>query len=247
MQPWALGGAGIVAGVLNSVAGAGSLITLPALAASGLDLVAANATNRIAVLGHAAMSAHAYRRGGVHAGKIVARLLTPALLGSVAGAWAAAQVSERILRGCLLASLATLMVLALLPVAKQRSATSLAELRATPGMLLGFAGIGFYSGFLQVGVGIVVLVYLSRLHGVDLVSANGIKVLLNLGTSTAALLVFVGQRLPIEPLSGLVLSAGSILGGYLGARLALRLGEGFIRALVLLSLVACILQLLLGS
>lgn len=237
-------GVGVAAGFINSVAGAGSLLTLPALMLTGLDANAANATNRLAIFGQALMSSRAYRNAGVRVGGIVLRLLPPALLGSLLGAWAASHTPEPVLRGCIAAALLAMLLLSILPLHVPLVAAPMRATRPSGPMLVGFALIGFYSGFLQIGVGILILLYLVRLHRVDLRSANAIKILINVGTSSAALGVFFWQRLEVDALRGALLTLGSAVGGYWGARTTLRRGEGFVRALMLLAIIACAAKLL---
>src|SRR5262245_61097818 len=94
----ALVGLGTVAGVINALAGAGSLINIPLLAAVGMPHTVANATNRIAVVVGGVTSAAGYRRANALPWELTKPLLLPMLCGSGIGAWLATMLSDRLFR-----------------------------------------------------------------------------------------------------------------------------------------------------
>ncbi|MFW6049717.1 MAG: sulfite exporter TauE/SafE family protein [Myxococcota bacterium] len=237
--------AGLAAGYINSVAGAGSLLTLPALIFTGLDAGAANATNRIAVLfqnAAAVVAFHRAGRGAVRPGLVMA---VPATLAGVAGAVAAAHTPDHILQLCIAAAMLVFLVLSLVP--RQRAGTdavrAAAERPVDAGALLAFLAIGFYAGFLQAGVGILILLYMSLVQGVGLVKANAVKVVVILVLTSAALGAFVWQGVEIDALRGLVLAAATTGGGYLGAVATMRRGERFVRVVLVTVVVASVTKL----
>lgn len=104
-------------------------------------------------------------------------------------------------------------------------------------------GIGLYGGFIQAGVGFLILGALVPLAGFDLVRANAIKVLIVLLHTAVALPVFLlNRRVAIWP--GLALAAGQMAGGWIGAHLGARKGAGFVRWVLLVALVISAAQLL---
>ena len=249
--------AGVLAGYVNTVAGAGSLLTLPALIFTGLDASAANATNRISVLLQTATATVTLHRGGIRVGKL-AWLCVPATVSAIAGAYVASQLDERAIRTAITLSIVVFLLLSFVPKAKNRRPTSMAadeggdaavggdqKAGATPRgqralMGMEMAAIGFYAGLLQVGVGVLVLLTLPRFHGVPLVQANALKVLMILVLTIAALGVFVQQEQVIDLWRGLVLGVSTAAGGYLGARATLRHGERLVRVLLVLAVVASV-------
>jgi hypothetical protein len=242
--------AGLAAGYINAVAGAGSLLTLPALIFTGLDAVSANATNRVAVLFQTAAAAFAYRRGGVRdAGKRASLLAAPGVLAAAVGAWVSTVVGEHVMRLCIAGAMLVFLTLTLVP---QRRAEGSSDTQAkdppepprvTASMALGFAAIGLYAGFLQAGVGILILLYLGRVHGSSLVAANAVKVVFILWLTMAALGIFVWRQAGIDPVRGLALAGSTTVGGYLGARATLRRGERFVRGVLVAAVLASVVKL----
>ncbi len=240
--------AGLAAGYLNAIAGAGSLLTLPALIFTGLEAGAANATNRIAILFNNLSAMLAYRRGGVRAGKLALPLLLPLAASGAAGAWFATLLDDEQLQVSIAVAMVVFLVLSFVP--RRRGGDGKKEDEAKPelppfrpSMLLGFCLIGFYAGFLQAGVGILILLYMSLVHGTSLVAANALKVVVILVFAAVALVVFVVLGEPIDPLRGVVLAGGTTVGGYLGARETLRRGEKFVRAVLVVAVLASVAKL----
>jgi hypothetical protein len=118
------------------------------------------------------------------------------------------------------------------------------ELGVTPGLVVGFAVMGLYAGFIQAGTGVLVLLFLSLVYRVDLVSANAIKVLVNLVLTVVAIAVFAGAGETIDLPRGLALAGATGLGGVVGARAAVRRGEGFVRLLLAAAVLASAAKLL---
>lgn len=256
---------GLVAGAINSVAGSGSLVTLPALMWSGLPARDANATNRVGVLVQNVAAAVTYWRAGVMPGRLLLRLVGPNALGALAGSWVAASAGQGPMKVVIGAAMifATLATLLYRPRKKGSPAvpdagTGGAPAPEPPPRAHGRAGspppwlayvviaaIGFYSGLVQVGVGLVILAALPRVLDVDLVTANALKVGVVLGSQIVALTVFTlhGQ---VELSRAVALSAGNVLGGWLGARLAVTRGDAFVRVVVIAAALAGLLEVVLS-
>ncbi|MFZ4562972.1 MAG: sulfite exporter TauE/SafE family protein, partial [Bacteroidales bacterium] len=124
-------------------------------------------------------------------------------------------------------------------------------LKENPGLLSGpvrwwqlviFFMVGFYGGFIQVGVGYFLLMALVLGTGYDLVKANAVKNLIVFFYAIFALLVFMIDG-KVNYLYGIILSVGSMIGALVASYLAVKKGGGFIRAVILLSVVLTILQL----
>jgi uncharacterized membrane protein YfcA len=225
-------GAGVLAGYINTVAGAGSLVTLPALIFTGLDPAAANATNRIAVLAQTGIATLTFRRGGLRVGRLAWALAVPATMSAALGAWVSTLLNEQELGLAIAIAMVVFLFLSLIR-RKPRADVDVDKLPEPPklrlSMVVAFAAIGFWAGFLQVGVGIVVLLYFALVHDTSLVVANGVKVVVIFTLTFAALAVFVVQDQTIDLLRGGILAAGTAAGGALGARDTLKRGERFVR------------------
>jgi uncharacterized membrane protein YfcA len=221
--------AGLGSGFLNVMAGGGSLLTLPLLIFLGLPVAVANGTNRVAILVQNAAAVAAFRRQGHPGMRDGLGWALATVPGAVAGAWLAIRVDERLFR-TLLAGVLVLGVIGLLAPTAGRRVTTVGPWRRAAA-LLAFVGIGFYGGFVQAGVGFLLMVVLHQVVGLDLVRTNVHKVLIVLIFSIPALAVFVVSD-NVAWLAALVLSAGNALGAVTAAHVTLSGGDRPIRIVV---------------
>lgn len=226
-------GAGLAAGVVNSLAGGGSLLTVSLLVLLGLPGVLANGTNRVGVLLQSAAAAWRFRAEGVSGVAGALPLLAPVLLGAALGAWAIAQVASATFERLF----GVLMVALLVPILRgARPAAAARRPWPRPVTFAVFLGIGLYGGAFQAGVGIPLLFALAA-AGHDLVRANAIKVVVIFAVTAVAVPVFALEgQIAWAPAAGL--GAGFLAGGELGARLAVRGGERLIRPVLALAVLA---------
>jgi uncharacterized membrane protein YfcA len=230
-----LAAGGLVAGVVNTLAGGGSILTVPLLVLTGLPGTLANGTNRVGILVQNTMAAWSFRREGVSGLRDAWPVLVPVALGSLVGAlWVsrlAAETFERVF--------GVVMLLLLVPtLGSPRRAPHETPPRPWPAWLSAFVflGIGLYGGSVQAGVGLVLVMALSR-AGFDLVRANSIKVVVIAVLAVVAVPVFIAARQVVWA-PALVLAAGYAAGGALGARIAVRGGERLIRPVMALAVLA---------
>lgn len=225
-------GGGLLAGVVNTLAGGGSLLTVPLLVLVGLPGTLANGSNRVGVLLQSGVAVWRFRAEGVPGLPEAGRLLIPVLAGSLLGAFAIAQVDAATFERLF----GFLMLLLLFPTL--RSARSRPTAKPWPPAVRHavFFAIGLYGGALQAGVGLVLVAALSH-AGFDLVRANSIKLVVILALTAVAVPVFVlkGQ---VAWAPAAALGVGFAAGGELGARLALRGGERLIRPVLLVAVLA---------
>ncbi len=225
-------GGGVFAGVINSMAGGGSLLTVPLLALGGVEGLFANGTNRVAVVIQNGSSAFGYSRKGVGGLKQALPVVAPALPGAIVGALVVSQIDDELFE-----QIFGFLMIPLLVMAVWRPKTSEAP-EPWPVWLssIVFFSVGFYAGAIQAGVGLILLLVLSRV-GHDLVTANAIKTVVILAVSIVALVIFVSQG-QVRWLAALVLSAGMGLGGYVGANIAVEGGEKVIKPVLVVSVLA---------
>lgn len=239
----ALAGAGLSAGFLNTVAGGGSLLTLPVLMLLGLPADVANGTNRLAIVSQSLSGMLGFRRSGKLETRAILPVVIPTVAGALIGATTAAHVPTSILKHVLLA---TMMVMAVLMAAFPGAVTAPAgeeprlASRRTAGTLALF-GAGLYGGFIQAGVGVLLLGVLGGFLRYDLVRANALKVTCVAAFGMVALTVFVlaGQ---VAWLFGGLLAVYSAIGSQLGVRFALRMSQRALRWVV----VACVTAMCAG-
>ncbi len=217
--------AGLVAGIINTLAGGGSSITVPALILMGVPGTAANGTNRVSVLLQCLSGVQVYAKKGMIDRKGFLAALWPALSGGVFGAWLATIIPNSVFEPLIFA----VMVLFSLYLLFQKGGKE-NRVEQSGGLvrqLLLFSA-GLYGGFLQTGVGIYLLFVLHGAAAMELSKANAYKMALVLPFTGAALLIFVYQDLVLW-VPGLVLAAGSALGARVTALHSGRFSKNAIR------------------
>lgn len=239
LQVATLAVAGLLSGFVNTLAGGGSLVTLPALLLLGLPADVANATNRVGVLAQSVVAARGLGRAEPLQGSHVAWIVVPSLLGSLVGAWVAARLPASVLKPVLVTTLVLIAVAmlwkpeALVPASGSKPLAA----RSRPLALLGLFAIGAYGGFLQAGVGIFLLLFLGSVLRYDLVLGNALKSLLVASLTAVALVVFVAAD-KVWWMPGLLLSLTTVVGAHLGVHFAIRRGQEAIRKVVFVAVVA---------
>jgi uncharacterized membrane protein YfcA len=219
---------GFAAGFINTLAGSGSLLTLPLLILLGLPANVANGTNRVGVLLQGIVSVATFRRRGALPLAGSWKLIVPSVVGGVIGAELAVDLDEQLLRqtiGVLL--LVLLAVMLLNPERWIASRVAPREARLLVEVPLFFA-IGVYGGFIQVSVGLFLLAGLVLGAGYNVIGANAMKNLLVLVFTAAALVVFIVND-QVEWRFGLLLGAGQAAGAWTAAHFAVKRGAGFVR------------------
>jgi len=237
-------GSGLVAGALNVVAGGGSFLTLPVLIFLGLPPVVANGTNRVGILLQNAGAVWGFHRHRVLSWRWALWASVPACLGSLAGTWAALVVSDEAFTRILAFLMVGISLWSLLVPTEAGSRPKPASAPRTAALALAFFVVGVYGGFVQAGVGFLVLAATS-FAGLDLVRGNAIKVLAILLFTLLSLGWFAAEGKVDWPL-GLVLAAGNVLGGLLGVHLTVLKGHRWVRGVVVVAVVAFAVKLWVG-
>jgi uncharacterized membrane protein YfcA len=226
-------GGGLLAGIINTLAGGGSMLTVPLLVLVGLPGSVANGSNRVGVLLQNGVAAWRFRAQGIPGISDAARVLLPVGAGALIGAWWIAQLADATFERVF----GLAMVLLLLPTLRPPRTGSGAARRWSPSTsFLIFFIIGIYGGALQAGVGLVLVAALSR-AGFDLVRANSVKVVVVFALTLVAVPVFIAEG-QVAWLPAGVLALGFAAGGEIGARLAVRGGERLIRPVLALAVLA---------
>jgi uncharacterized protein len=219
---------GFVAAVINVIAGGGSFLTLPLLIFLGLPASIANGTNRVGVLAQNVSAVVSFHRHDVLPARWALGISLPALVGAALGAWAALHVGDLAFRRILAIAMLAVTLWTLL---KGRSAVSPAREPCSardPTLVAGFFVTGLYGGFLQAGVGFLVLA-MTTTAGLDLVRGNAVKVFVVMLLTLLSLAVFAGAGHVDWP-AGIALGLGNLLGGVVGVRVAVRQGHAVARA-----------------
>jgi len=226
LQSLILFGVGALAGVINVMAGGGSTLTLPALIFLGLDGVTANGTNRVAIVVQDVFATLSFRREKVSRFRQSLLFAVSALPGAVLGAVVAVRLSDAWFQRILGILMVGIVISMLLPRSEAKGTTP--EGIRSAWIYPALFGIGFYGGFIQVGVGFLFMAAFYHLLKMNLVYVNMHKALVILLYTIPALAIFAWNG-HVDWALGLSLAAGNALGGWWAARLAVRRGDRVIR------------------
>ncbi len=239
----AITGIGVIAGFLNTLAGGGSALALPMLIFTGLPPNIANGTNRIAILLQTIVATSRFKKDKVLDLKGNLYLVIPAAIGAIPGAFLAVNLNESLMKiiiGCVL--LIMLAIVLFKPDLWIKSRAGIIPSKSQWINVIVFFCIGAYGGFIQVGVGFFLLSGLVLINGLDLLKSNILKVVIVLLYTPFALLVFILNK-QVDYTIGLTLAVGNMIGAWLGAKYAVKLGPKFIRYILIICLILATVKL----
>lgn len=223
-------GAGFLAGFINTIAGGGSMLTLPAFMMMGLPADIANGTNRVGIFLQSVAGARGFHRKGKLAPDTIVPTLVPTLLGSLAGSLLASYLPVSWLKPALLVTMLGMAALMLVQpsVVAPPPGTPACTLRERPAAWFGLLLAGLYGGFVQAGVGFILIAALAGGLRYDLVRANALKMAITAALTLVALGVFIlrGQVLWIP---GLVMAAGTVAGAMVSVQFAIRVPQAVLK------------------
>jgi uncharacterized membrane protein YfcA len=236
-------GVGLIAGFINTLAGSGSLLTLPLLMFLGLPANVANGTNRIAILLQNVVGVSSFRQQRVLDFREGLKIGIPAVIGSLLGARIAVHLDDALMEkfiGGLLIGMFFLIILRPNRWLKGREGQSPVK---PAWQFLIFFLIGIYGGFIQAGVGFFLLAGLVIGAGHELVRANALKVFIVFLYTPFALAIFIMSG-DVNYVLGFILAIGNMLGAFFGARVAVRWGAPAVRVFLLVALFFASLKLM---
>lgn len=234
---------GFIAGSINTLAGGGSLLTLPILIFLGLPPNVANGTNRIAILFQNIFTTAGFKSKGVITFPFSIYIGISALLGSVIGA----QIATDIKGDTFNRILAVIMIVVVFYMVFKPKASLENSIERTTGKHLWisivlFFFVGIYGGFIQAGVGFIILLFLSSFNNLSLVKSNAVKVTVVLIYTTASVGVFVYNDI-IDWKVGLTLAFGNSVGGWFASRWSVNKGDGLMRKFLIVMVIAMAIKL----
>ncbi len=241
---------GVVSAAINVIAGGGSFLALPAMIFLGLPPTVANGTNRVAILAQSVAAVWGFERHRLIPWRGLAWTAVPAVAGAVLGTWAAIRIGDAEFRRVLAVIMIAIALWSLWnpPASSTRvPATAAKSGRGRTGgfgLFLAFLACGFYGGFVQAGVGFLILAATTQ-AGLDLVRGNALKVLIVLLFTPLSLLLFAAGG-KVDWGLGAALAAGSVVGALAGVRLTVLKGHIWIRRVVSAAVIAFALLLWLG-
>ena len=239
----ALAGVALVAGFVDSIAGGGGLLCVPALLLSGLDPVATLATNKLqGTFGTASATYAFWKKGALQPSKYLVSVLT-CFAGAAVGVAAVSYAPIQLLT--LIMPLLLILIALYFAFAPNFSNEATTPRLPQAVFTFGFGPlIGFYDGIFGPGTGSFFMLALVSLFGLGLVEATGRTKLFNFTSNIASLLIFaLGGK--IVWITGLVMGIGQFIGAQVGARLAIKNGAVIIRPLLVVVCLAMAAKLLL--
>jgi hypothetical protein len=235
---------GFVAGFINTVAGGGSLISLPILIFMGLPGSVANATSRVAIMAQNVFAVGGFYSKGISLPLPYSLILAAgSLIGGLIGATLAVDIPDALFNRIL----AVIMVLVVISmVVKKPSVTSDgAERLSAKYQVLGFISfllLGIYGGFIQAGIGFLVIAALSHINHMNLVKINYIKVFAAVVYTGVSLVIFTLEN-KIVWSTGLILAIGQGFGGWYASRWSVEKGDLWIKRVMILAVIGLALKL----
>ncbi len=240
-------GAGVLCGFVNTLAGSGSLISLPILMFIGLPPNMANGTNRVGVFTQNLVTTSTFHRKGILDIPLGLTVAIPTIAGSILGAFIVLELPDRAVEIVVGVVLFIMLIPMWFNPKQWLEGKDLSNTRIRMWLRwLVFFFIGIYGGFIQAGVGIFLLAALVLNTGCNLVKANAQKAMINLVLTFFAMVVFFinGQ---IHWGIGITLALGNAIGGYLGSHWAVSWGPAFVRYVVMVVVIAAGTKLLFFS
>ena len=239
-------GIGIVAGIINTLAAGGSLLTLPVLMALGLPPNMANGTNRIAIFLQNVVGVGRFHKEKVMDFPSGFKVGLPAALGAIAGAFIAVNLNDEAMK----LAIAGVMILVffLILLKPNRWINSHEEHPPIPYWLQAvvFFFVGIYGGFIQAGVGFFLITSLVLASGYELLKANALKLFVILLYTPMAIVIFFIHG-DVNLWMGLVLAVGNMTGAWIGTRIAVKQGAKFLRYFVLVAILIAATKLVIDA
>ena len=246
-QLWQLAlltGVGVAAGIINVMAGGGSLMSIPVMIFLGVPGPVANGTNRISIIAQNIVAIRTFLRRGFADFRLSLSLAVAAIPGGILGAMVGVHLDGVWFDRVVAAVMVGVLIYMQLPGGKRTGESlPLTRPRLVAGHILMFFA-GCWGGFIQIGVGFILMPILHRVLGLDLVRTNMHKVFIALSYNLVAIFIFAAA-VTIHWQFGIALALGNAIGGYLGARFSVQGGERWIRRVFTLVLLVFVAKLLL--
>ena len=232
---------GTLVGIINTLAGGGSIITMTMFMAFGLPIHIANGTNRIVVLLQNLASSITFIRKKSFDLKHGFLLSIPVIIGNIAGSFVASYINDWVFKICFGAILLVIMIYLLLDTRIKLKSGDRLEIK--PLHYFWFLLIGFYGGFIYIGIGYLILAISLWLMRMDLVTANAIKgfVILLATPFSLAVFIYMGE---VNYLFGIVHGIGNMLGSFLASHYMANWGKNFLKVFIAIIVGICFCDLI---
>ena len=234
--------AGFFTGFANTVAGGGSLISLPVLIFMGLPATVANATNRVALMAQNVFAIAGFKSKGVSAYPYSLYLGVSALFGAIIGAELSLELDDELFNRIIAVLMVVVIAVTIFNPVKLGDLEERMELKHKAVGMITFFGVGIYGGFIQVGVGFLIMAALTHINHFSLVKTNSAKVFIVFIYMIAALVVFIIED-KINWRYGLTLAIGNSIGAWIASRFSVKKGDRWIKRFLIVMVTAMAVKL----
>lgn len=231
-----------IAGLVDAIAGGGGLLTVPALLTAGLDTTFVFGTNKGSAVFGSGSALFRFWRAGLIDTRRAPLLFTLGFFGSLGGAALLTLLDKKILTPVVLVLLVAAGITVTLVRPKPRPEGSLPPPGASLKMAALALALGAYDGFFGPGTGTFLIIGFVMLLHFTLQEATANAKVVNFASNLAALVLFIGKGLVIWKIS-IPMAFGQLLGGTIGAQLAVKKGDTLVRRVVLVVVLALVTRL----
>ena len=234
---------GFIAGIVNILAGGGSLLTLPMLIFLGLPPHIANGTNRVAIIIQNIFAVKGFQSKGIKTYPFSIYIAIPATIGAIIGAIVGVKIEGQLFNKIL--GIVMLVIVAYMVLKPNKiSKNTLERIKGKYFWLsiIAFFFIGLYGGFIQAGVGFIILLILSNINQFSLVKSNAIKVTVALIYTLVAVAIFAYND-SVNWKYGLILSLGNATGGWVTSRWSVNKDDKFVKKVLIIMVLAMAIKL----
>lgn len=219
---------GTAAGFINTVAGGGSLLTIPFLIELGLLPTVANATNRVAIVIQNIFAVSGFKSKGISSFRYSLWLGASAAAGAFIGARIAVEIDEETFKKVLAIVMIIVIILTIFkPFGKSKQTEDLSFKKQMIGTIV-FFFLGIYGGFIQAGIGFLIIAALSSINHFNLAKSNAVKVFVALMYTSTAVIYFAIEG-KINWQYGLTLAIGNSIGAWISSRWSVKAGDKYVR------------------
>jgi uncharacterized membrane protein YfcA len=220
---------GFIAGFINTIAGGGSLLTLPVLIFMGLPPSVANGTNRIGIIIQMLAGSAGFKSKGITTFPFSIYMGVSALVGSLIGAQIAVDIKGETFNKVLsFVMIAVVLIIVFKPKLKTKELIERTTGKHLWISCVAFFIFGIYGGFINAGLGFILILFMHYFNRLSLVKSNATKAVIIIIYMSAALIVFILND-KVDWKMGLIMAIGTSLGGWFGSRFSVKKGDGFIK------------------
>ncbi|WP_194816870.1 sulfite exporter TauE/SafE family protein [Nocardia sp. XZ_19_385] len=252
LEMFAVFGAGIAAGCINTIVGSGTLITFPVLLALGLPPVTANVSNTIGLVPGGVSGAIGYRKELAGQRARLLKLGSASLIGGITGAILLlrlpADAFKAIVPVLIIAALILVMVQPRLArwVKQRRESNNVAPpAHGGPILLAGIFAAGVYGGYFGAAQGVLLMGLLGVFVHEDIQRLNGVKNVLGLIVNAVSAVIFIVIA-TVDWRAAALIAVGSIIGGQLGATVGRKMPANVLRGVIVVVGTIAVVRLLMS-